>query len=656
MQFQYNSDYPDRFYNSSTSTSSHNHSSHTQPQHSSSNTTTANTNLHNLDARDPYHFPPVQPISCTRITTRIYNPITQTISTVPNVLVKTQTVSNQQQQQPHRRRSSKPPPQQHRLSVQSFDLNQFQMQVQDLDDDDDEHMYSSDSDFSSDDGSFHEAIAQEESGGADHHHYDNDAHHIAYWIQNIIREAIYGRVYKAIVLRKIHPQQKQQILLAAAAATVPLNPSSTMTVQQQQQQQQVQNNMNMLQNVEWEITNYDCAVKEMSWQHIRKERDRLAEDPVKEVCAMQYFKNWYNTNTNIAMNHAAIHPTPVTTTNPPTTTINYTATIPRQPHPTTSNVTTGDNSNTNDGASRSNNNTAITTSFQQMLDTNVMMPLDLLSDEKYLYSIMPYCNGGELFELLNMNDRFTENEARYWMYQVLNGIESLQHAGICHRDMSLENLLVHNSGALIIDMGMCLRIPFQCHSSSSHNVTTAGTSANHISAPQQQNLSSSFKNMQIVNTGSTGMGPTVSEFNVNDEIIIDPNNPPEVPSVRNLRRYMMKPQGICGKWHYMSPEVHNNNAPFDGYTVDMWAAGVILFLMLTGFPPWDRPSVTDERFKYMSAGYLVQMLTEWEIGLSSDAMDLLQRMMFLDPKDRLSLDQVRAHPWMVNGPCQPPIN
>ena len=85
--------------------------------------------------------------------------------------------------------------------------------------------------------------------------------------------------------------------------------------------------------------------------------------------------------------------------------------------------------------------------------------------------------------------------------------------------------------------------------------------------------------------------------------------------------------------------------------VDVWACGVILFLMLTGFPPWERPCRTDERFKYMTAGYLVQMLTEWELGLSPDAMDLLQRMMWLDPRDRLSLAQLRAHPWMRNGPA-----
>lgn len=163
--------------------------------------------------------------------------------------------------------------------------------------------------------------------------------------------------------------------------------------------------------------------------------------------------------------------------------------------------------------------------------------------------------------------------------------------------MSLENLLVHESGALIIDMGMCLRIPY---AHSNENTMT------------------------------------------------------ETQSLRSTQRHLLSPQGTCGKWIYMSPEILKNSKPFDGYAVDMWAAGVILFLMLTGFPPWDRAAATDERFRYMSGGYLVQMLTEWEIPISSDAMDLLQRMLFLDPNDRLSLDQVRAHPWMVSGPSQPP--
>jgi serine/threonine protein kinase len=184
--------------------------------------------------------------------------------------------------------------------------------------------------------------------------------------------------------------------------------------------------------------------------------------------------------------------------------------------------------------------------------------------------------------------------------------------------LSLENLLVHESGALIIDLGMCLRIP-------------------HQEDPSQQ-LSIDMKNMTMMDGGvcdSMSRAQTVCSY-------------------RRRPRHLIEPQGTCGKWIYMSPEIFRNKDPFDGHAVDVWAAGCILFLMVTGFPPWERSCMTDERFKYMSAGYLVQMLTEWNLGLSADVMDLLQRMLFLDPKDRLSLDQVRNHPWMVNGQRVPP--
>ena len=75
--------------------------------------------------------------------------------------------------------------------------------------------------------------------------------------------------------------------------------------------------------------------------------------------------------------------------------------------------------------------------------------------------------------------------------------------------------------------------------------------------------------------------------------------------------------------------------------------------MLTGQPPWEEPKMTDENFKLMSTGYLVQILTERRVGLSADALDLMQRMFWLDPADRLSLEQVCAHPWMTHGDILP---
>ena len=51
-------------------------------------------------------------------------------------------------------------------------------------------------------------------------------------------------------------------------------------------------------------------------------------------------------------------------------------------------------------------------SGEMLMDTHIMMPLDLLSDDKFLYSIMPFCNGGELFDRLDERQRFSEEECR----------------------------------------------------------------------------------------------------------------------------------------------------------------------------------------------------------------------------------------------------
>jgi serine/threonine protein kinase len=183
-------------------------------------------------------------------------------------------------------------------------------------------------------------------------------------------------------------------------------------------------------------------------------------------------------------------------------------------------------------------------------------------------------------------------------------------------------------------MGMCLRLPF----AGSKTTVAAQNATNSIST----NLATSFGSLNMQQQQQQLQQPAVGNISSND-----PLGQELGISRRYQPRYLVKPQGTCGKWIYMSPEILRNKEPFDGYTVDMWAAGVILFLMLTGFPPWERADMTDERFKYMAGGYLVQMMTEWEVGISDDALDLLQRMLFYDPKDRLSLDQVRAHPWMT---------
>ena len=76
----------------------------------------------------------------------------------------------------------------------------------------------------------------------------------AYWLRRTLRAAIYGQVRYGIVLRKLEPPL--QIMLSNTSEIVA---------------------------VEWEETGEAVAIKEMSWEHIRRQRDKLAEDPIKEV-------------------------------------------------------------------------------------------------------------------------------------------------------------------------------------------------------------------------------------------------------------------------------------------------------------------------------------------------------------------------------------
>ena len=135
----------------------------------------------------------------------------------------------------------------------------------------------------------------------------------------------------------------------------------------------------------------------------------------------------------------------------------------------------------------------------------------------------------------------------------------------------------------------------------------------------------------------------------------DPVRPGAITdATRGTTRRLMRPQGVCGKMNYMSPEIFANKKPFDGFSIDLWAAGVILYIMLTGFPPYDQASRADQKFDIIVRGDLVRQLEDWEIKLSQDAGDLLQSMLQLDPMDRLTLADVVSHPWVINGEAYAP--
>jgi serine/threonine protein kinase len=122
----------------------------------------------------------------------------------------------------------------------------------------------------------------------------------------------------------------------------------------------------------------------------------------------------------------------------------------------------------------------------------------------------------------------------------------------------------------------------------------------------------------------------------------------DAPAGTTTRRRLITPQVPCGKPNYISPEVLRGGEPFDGFAVDLWSCGVVLFIMLVGLPPWDVARVEDPRYRtVVRQGGLERMLHSWHRPVSPWAADLLQKMFREDPSERLSLAEVMCHPWVA---------
>eukprot|EP01006_Ploeotia_vitrea_P041633 TRINITY_DN66557_c7_g1_i1.p1 TRINITY_DN66557_c7_g1~~TRINITY_DN66557_c7_g1_i1.p1 ORF type:complete len:374 (+),score=219.91 TRINITY_DN66557_c7_g1_i1:1-1122(+) len=102
-----------------------------------------------------------------------------------------------------------------------------------------------------------------------------------------------------------------------------------------------------------------------------------------------------------------------------------------------------------------------------------------------------------------------------------------------------------------------------------------------------------------------------------------------------------------GKLGYMAPEIYAAQQ-FRGDQADIYSAGVVLFMMLTGTPPYNMPTRSDARFKLVYSGNIRKLLAHWNfLDLVGDAAaDLMQRML-APPNQRITIAQILAHPWMT---------
>lgn len=84
-----------------------------------------------------------------------------------------------------------------------------------------------------------------------------------------------------------------------------------------------------------------------------------------------------------------------------------------------------------------------------------------------------------------------------------------------------------------------------------------------------------------------------------------------------------------------------------GKECDLWSCGVILFILLGGYPPFDDESEPN-LFRRIRSGKYDMGDPVWS-AVSDDAKDLIKKLLTVDPTKRLTIEGILEHPWMKEG-------
>jgi serine/threonine protein kinase len=97
----------------------------------------------------------------------------------------------------------------------------------------------------------------------------------------------------------------------------------------------------------------------------------------------------------------------------------------------------------------------------------------------------------------------------------------------------------------------------------------------------------------------------------------------------------------CGTPAYIAPEILLNKG-YEGFGVDVWSAGVVLYAMLSGTVPFKGSNIKELHNLIISGNYPIIK------DISNNAAHLIKNILEIDPKKRITTENILCHPWLID--------
>lgn len=102
----------------------------------------------------------------------------------------------------------------------------------------------------------------------------------------------------------------------------------------------------------------------------------------------------------------------------------------------------------------------------------------------------------------------------------------------------------------------------------------------------------------------------------------------------------------CGSLNYAAPEMLSNECQYRGPEVDIWSCGVVFYALLTSYLPFNGGSANEVCRNIRAGFYTIPGY------VSSDARDLLKKMLTVDQNARISIAGIRKHTFFSSAPSE----